>query len=62
MTFADYNLFDLLDIHEVLSPGFLGNFPTLKAYYDRIASRPSIQKCRQSEEFKKMNINGNGKQ
>ena len=49
MSFVDYNLFDLLEIHLVLSPGCLDAFPTLKAY-------------RETEGFKTRPINGNGKQ
>lgn len=62
ISFADYNLFDLFDILNVLSPGFLDEFPTLKAYFDRIAARPAIKKHRQSDEFKAWPVNGNGKQ
>jgi len=52
----------MLDIHEILSPGFVAQFPTLKEYYDRFAARPAIKKYRESEEVKKMPVNGNGKQ
>ncbi|XP_060582793.1 glutathione S-transferase P 1-like [Ruditapes philippinarum] len=62
ISFADYNLFDILDDHVILSPTCLDTFPTLKAYYDRMASRPNLKKHRSTEQFKKMPINGNGKQ
>ncbi|KAH9504699.1 hypothetical protein Btru_062596, partial [Bulinus truncatus] len=61
-SFADYNLFDLLDIHQVLSPKCLEDFPTLKAYYHHYLARPGIADHRESESFKQMPINGNGKQ
>jgi glutathione S-transferase len=51
-----------LDDLVILAPGCIDDFPTVKAYYDRIASRPALQKFRESEEFKNMPVNGNGKQ
>ncbi|XP_060608473.1 glutathione S-transferase P-like [Ruditapes philippinarum] len=62
ISFADYNLFDILDVHVILSPTCLDAFLTLKAYYDRMASRPNLKKYRATEEFKKLPVNGNGKQ
>lgn len=32
ISFADYNLLDLLQIHRVLAPGCLDGFPVLAAY------------------------------
>nr|KAG5711113.1 hypothetical protein BaRGS_004757 [Batillaria attramentaria] len=62
ISFVDYNLFDLLDIHSVLAPGCLDAFPTLKAYYNKMAARPKIAAYRETEAFKSQKINGNGKQ
>ncbi|XP_052245096.1 glutathione S-transferase P-like [Dreissena polymorpha] len=62
ISFADYNLCDLLDIHEVLSPGCLAQFPSLTAYHARVLARPHIQAYRKSEGFKTRPINFNGKQ
>ena len=62
MSFVDYNLFELLEIHLVLSPGCLDAFPTLKAYRDKMAARPKIVAYRETEGFKTRPINGNGKQ
>ncbi|WAR06946.1 GSTP1-like protein [Mya arenaria] len=61
ISWADYNLFDLLDILCILSPGFLDQSPSLKAYYDRIAARPAIKAFRESDRNMKA-VNGNGKQ
>ena len=55
-------MFDLLDIHLVLAPGCLEEFPLLKAFHARMAARDGIAKYRQTEGFKTRNINGNGKQ
>nr|ACM16805.2 pi-class glutathione S-transferase [Ruditapes philippinarum] len=62
ISFADYILFDLLDTLQILTPTCIDALPTLKAFYDRMASRPNLKKYRETEEFKKMPVNGNGKQ
>lgn len=62
MTFADYNLFDLLDIHLTLAPTCLDSFPALKSYHTRVLQRPGVQKRRNSQNFKDMKINFNGKE
>ena len=61
-SFVDYTIFDLLDNLNVLSPGCLDGTPLLKAFHGRIAAKDKIAKLRQSEAFKKMTINANGKQ
>lgn len=43
ISFADYNLLDLLLIHQVLAPGCLDNFPLLSAYVARLSARPKIK-------------------
>ncbi len=40
ISFADYNLFDLLLNQKVLSSASLDSFPALKSYVDKIAARP----------------------
>lgn len=60
--FADYNLFEALDIHLVLAPNCLDKFPKLKAYHAKMLERPGIKKRHQAEGFDKIDINGNGKQ
>ncbi|XP_065098362.1 glutathione S-transferase P-like [Paramisgurnus dabryanus] len=62
ISFADYNLFDLLLNHKVLSPTCLDTFPTLKAFVDTLSARPKIKALLESDDFKKLPINGNGKQ
>uniref|UniRef100_A0A8C2GDJ2 Glutathione S-transferase n=1 Tax=Cyprinus carpio TaxID=7962 RepID=A0A8C2GDJ2_CYPCA len=62
ISFADYNLFDLLLNNKVLCSTFLDSFPTLKSYVDKIAARPKIKALLECENFKKLPINGNGKQ
>ena len=62
ISFADYNLLDILDNLVILSPPCLDAFPTLKAYYVRMTSRPNLKKYRESEAFKKIPVNDNGKQ
>eukprot|EP01137_Pigoraptor_chileana_P034675 Opistho-2@27578 len=61
ISFADYNMFDLLDIHLVLAPDCLKSFPLLTAYHGRIAARPNVAKHIDSGR-KYTAVNGNGKQ
>ncbi|XP_052430866.1 glutathione S-transferase P-like [Carassius gibelio] len=62
ISFADYNLFDLMLNNKVLCSTLLDSFPTLKSYVDKIAARPKIKALLECENFKKLPINGNGKQ
>lgn len=62
ISFADYNLLDLLEIHLLLAPGCLETFPTLKAFVDRMLARDGIKAFQETEAFKTMPVNGNGKQ
>ncbi|XP_053307174.1 glutathione S-transferase P [Spea bombifrons] len=62
ISFADYNLVDLLLNHLVLAPECLADFPLLSAYVERVTSRPKIQAFLSSDAHKKRPINGNGKQ
>ncbi|OWF44511.1 glutathione S-transferase P-like [Mizuhopecten yessoensis] len=60
--FADYSLFELLDIHLVLAPSCLDKFPALKALHTTVGSRQKVKAHRDSDAVKAMPINGNGKQ
>ncbi|XP_048450683.1 glutathione S-transferase P [Rhincodon typus] len=62
ISYADYNLVDMLSNLEVLSPGCLNVTPVLKAYHDRVLSRPKLKAYLESDAHKKLPINGNGKQ
>jgi glutathione S-transferase len=62
ISFVDYSVFDILDNHLVLVPSCLDKFPKLKAFHGRMAARPKIAAYRDSDTFKKLPINGNGKQ
>ena len=62
ISFVDYTVFDLLDNHLILAPGCLDQFPKLKAFHGRMAAREKIASYRQTDAFKKMMVNGNGKQ
>ena len=59
---ADYNLLDLLRIHQVLAPSCLDSFPLLSAYVARLNSRPKLKAFLASPEHMNRPINGNGKQ
>uniref|UniRef100_A0A8C5PH82 Glutathione S-transferase n=1 Tax=Leptobrachium leishanense TaxID=445787 RepID=A0A8C5PH82_9ANUR len=62
ISFADYNLVDLLHNHLVLAPECLKEFSLLSAYVERISSRPKIKAFLSSDAHKNRPINGNGKQ
>ncbi|CAI9610517.1 unnamed protein product [Staurois parvus] len=62
ISFADYNLVDLLLNHQVLAPDCLSGFPLLSAYVTRITSRPKLEAFLSSDAHKNRPINGNGKQ
>ncbi|XP_072354189.1 glutathione S-transferase P-like [Scyliorhinus torazame] len=62
ISYADYNLVDLLSNLEVLSPGCLKVTPLLKAYVERVLARPKLKAYLESDAHKKVVINGNMKQ
>uniref|UniRef100_A0A4X2MF41 glutathione transferase n=1 Tax=Vombatus ursinus TaxID=29139 RepID=A0A4X2MF41_VOMUR len=62
ISFVDYNLLDLLLIHQTLAPGCLDTFPLLSAYVARLSSRPNLQAFLASPQHTGLPINGNGKQ
>ena len=43
ISFADYNLLDLLLNHQVLVPSCLDPFPLLSAYVARLSARPKLK-------------------
>ncbi|XP_053417934.1 glutathione S-transferase P-like isoform X1 [Nycticebus coucang] len=43
ISFADYNLLDLLLAHQALVPGCLDSFPMLSAYVARLSARPKLE-------------------
>jgi len=62
VSFADYNLFDLLENVLTLAPHSLDKLPLLKAFHDRFAKRDKLAKYLSTDAVKKTPINGNGKQ
>ncbi|XP_012370575.1 glutathione S-transferase P [Octodon degus] len=62
ISFADYNLLDLLLIHQVLAPSCLDEFPLLSAYVACLSARPKIKAFLASPDHVNWIINGNGKQ
>jgi len=62
ISYADYNLFELLLNHLVLCPTCLDTFPTLKGFVKKMSARPKIKTFIDSDAHKKLPINGNGKQ
>uniref|UniRef100_A0A914ZIH6 Glutathione S-transferase n=2 Tax=Parascaris univalens TaxID=6257 RepID=A0A914ZIH6_PARUN len=60
--FADYVLFEELDIMQILDPHALEKFPMLKAFHQRMLDRPLIKSYCQKRAEAKVPVNGNGKQ
>ncbi|GMR37815.1 hypothetical protein PMAYCL1PPCAC_08010, partial [Pristionchus mayeri] len=59
ISYADYLLFEELDIALILSPSSLDAFPVLKAYHARFAKREGLQAHFASRNYP---VNNNGKQ
>jgi len=51
VTYADFNLYDVLYTVEKFAPGSLDAFPVLKQHQQSIESLPAIQKYRASEDY-----------
>ncbi|XP_036614876.1 glutathione S-transferase P-like [Trichosurus vulpecula] len=62
ISFADYNLLDLLLVHQTLAPQCVDDFPLLSAYVARLSSRPKLKAFLASPQHTGLPINGNGKQ
>ncbi|XP_020028045.2 glutathione S-transferase P isoform X3 [Castor canadensis] len=62
ISFADYNLLDLLLTHKVLAPSCLDAFPLLSAYVSRLSGRPKVKAFLASPDHVNRPINANGKQ
>ncbi|XP_069485143.1 glutathione S-transferase P 1-like [Ambystoma mexicanum] len=62
ISFVDYVMLDILQIHLVLAPDCLKDCPLLTAYMDRIASRPKLRAYLESDAHKTRPINSNGNQ
>lgn len=62
---ADYSLFEVMLNHKVLCGSACpcsGKFPSMMAFMEKMSSRPKIKEYLESDAFKKLPINGNGKQ
>lgn len=62
VSFADYSLLEVLLNHQVLCPTCLDTLPALKAFVAMMSARPKLKAFLDSDDFKKLPINGNGKQ
>lgn len=51
VTFVDFFLFEFLDSQVVFSEDILKNFPSVEAYYKRVASLPGVEKYLKSDKF-----------
>ncbi|XP_072045583.1 glutathione S-transferase P 1-like [Amphiura filiformis] len=58
ISFADYNMFQVVDAHLKLLPTALDNFKVLRAWYDRIANRPGVAEFIKSAENQRRMVTG----
>lgn len=61
-SYADYVLFEELDIHLILTPNALDGVPALKKFHERFAERPNIKAYLNKRAAINPPVNGNGKQ
>lgn len=61
-SYADYVLFEELDIHLILDPTALDATPALKKFHERFAERPNIKAHLNKRAALNTPVNGNGKQ
>ncbi|XP_078506651.1 glutathione S-transferase P 1-like isoform X3 [Lissotriton helveticus] len=52
VSYADYNLLDLLQSHLIWAPDCLSSFPHLKAFKGKMESRPKLKAYLQSDDYK----------
>uniref|UniRef100_A0A158R568 Glutathione S-transferase n=1 Tax=Syphacia muris TaxID=451379 RepID=A0A158R568_9BILA len=60
--YADYALFEELDIMLILTKDALDNFSALKGYHKRMSERPHLKEYLAKRHTAKVPVNGNGKQ
>ena len=58
ISFADYNMFQVVDAHLKLVPTCLDKFELLRAWYDRMAKRPGVAEFIKSEENQRRMVTG----
>ncbi|XP_072037247.1 glutathione S-transferase P 2-like [Amphiura filiformis] len=58
ISFADYNMFHLINVLFKLLPTALDNFKILKAWYDRMSHRPGLAQFVKSEENQRRRVMG----
>ncbi|XP_078506779.1 glutathione S-transferase P 1-like [Lissotriton helveticus] len=52
VSFADYNLLDVIQSHLIFAPECLNSFPHLKAFKEKMESRPKLKAYLQSDDHK----------
>jgi len=58
LTYIDFLMYELLDIHSILKPGVIDEFDNLKAYHERIRSLDKVAAYMKSDKFISYPLNG----
>ena len=58
ITYIDFLMYELFDVHLILEPTILDEVANLKAYHDRIEQLPTLAAYIKSDKFIKAPLNG----
>ena len=51
-------MYELLDVHSILTPGVIDDFENLKSYHDSIRSLDKVATYLKSKQFRVLTLNG----
>lgn len=58
ITYIDFLVYELLDVHSALEPTILKDFPNLKAFHARVQALPAVAAYMKSDKFLAKPLNG----
>jgi len=57
LTYIDFLMYELLDVHSILTPGVIDDFENLKSYHDSIRSLDKVATYLKSKKFRVLTLN-----